>query len=88
MIIYVVYMLQPSNVLLSDIHFRNITGTSISDAAGNVVCSKKFPCCVDMANIDLVYKGTDKLMPKQFECANAKLTFKGKHNPAPCPCRR
>ncbi|TXG63378.1 hypothetical protein EZV62_010372 [Acer yangbiense] len=49
----------PSNVLLSDIHFRKITGTSISDAAVNVVCSKKFPCCVDMANIDLVYKGTD-----------------------------
>ncbi|TXG63381.1 hypothetical protein EZV62_010375 [Acer yangbiense] len=77
----------PSNVLLSDIHFRNITGTSISDAAVSVVCSKKFPCCVDMANIDLVYKGTDKL-PKKFECANAKLTFAGKQNPAPCPCRR
>ncbi|KAK0592593.1 hypothetical protein LWI29_021972 [Acer saccharum] len=77
----------PSNILLSDIHFRNITGTSISDAAVNVVCSKKFPCCVDMANIDLVYKGTNKL-PKKFECANAKLTFTGKQNPAPCPCRR
>ena len=77
----------PSNVLLNDIHFRNITGTSSSDAAVNVVCSKKFPCCVDMANIDLVYKGTDKLLEK-LECANAKLTFTGKQNPAPCPCRQ
>ena len=87
MVIYVVYMLQPSNVLLSGIHFRNITGTSISDATVNVACSKKFPCCVDMANIDLVYKGTDKLLEK-LECANAKLTFTGKQNPAPCPCRQ
>ncbi|KAK3194158.1 hypothetical protein Dsin_025468 [Dipteronia sinensis] len=47
--------------------------------------SHVFPCFVDMANIDLVYKGTDKL-PENFQCANAKLTFTGKQNPAPCPC--
>ncbi|KAK2649534.1 hypothetical protein Ddye_017023 [Dipteronia dyeriana] len=76
----------PSNVQLTDIHFRNITGTSISDAAVSLTCSKKYPCCVDLANIDLVYRGTDKL-PDNFECANAKLAFTGKQNPAPCPCR-
>ncbi|KAI9181131.1 hypothetical protein LWI28_011785 [Acer negundo] len=77
----------PSNVQLSDIHFRNITGTSTSEATVNVMCSKKFPCCVDMANINLVYKGADKQSEK-FQCANAKLTFTGKQNPAPCPCRQ
>ncbi|KAK3194157.1 hypothetical protein Dsin_025467 [Dipteronia sinensis] len=75
----------PSNVALTDIHFKNITGSSMTDTAVNFVCTKKFPCCVELADIDLVYKGGEKNPPKQ-ECVNAKVTFAGKQNPGACRC--
>ncbi|KAK3194156.1 hypothetical protein Dsin_025466 [Dipteronia sinensis] len=74
-----------SNVALTDIHFKNITGSSMTDTVVNFVCTKNFPCCVELADIDLVYKGGEKNPPKQ-ECVNAKVTFAGKQNPAACRC--
>ncbi|KAK4847909.1 hypothetical protein QYF36_007052 [Acer negundo] len=40
---------------------------------------------VELADVDLVYKGGEKVPQKQ-ECVNAKVTFAGKQNPAACRC--
>ncbi|KAK2649533.1 hypothetical protein Ddye_017022 [Dipteronia dyeriana] len=58
-------------------------GAQKPETAVNFVCSKKIPCCVELADVDLVYKGGEKDPPKQ-ECVNAKVTFAGKQNPAAC----
>ncbi|KAH7578193.1 hypothetical protein ACOSP7_000603 [Xanthoceras sorbifolium] len=76
---------EPSNVALTDVHFKNIRGTSISEVPVSLVCSKTFPCCVDMTDINLVYKGDENEIEKA-ECVSAKVNFFGKQNPPPCRC--
>ncbi|KAF2312020.1 hypothetical protein GH714_027772 [Hevea brasiliensis] len=50
---------EPSRVKISDVHFRNIKGTSTSIVAVNVECSSAVPCeGVELQDIDLAYTGS------------------------------
>ncbi|KDP27317.1 hypothetical protein JCGZ_21001 [Jatropha curcas] len=74
---------QPSNskVKVSDVHFRNIKGTSVSPVAVDFQCSSSFPCeGVELSDIDLTYIG-DKPSIESASCSNAKVTCGGKQNP-------
>jgi galacturan 1,4-alpha-galacturonidase len=73
-----------SHVKITDIHIRNIKGTSVSPVAVNVVCSKLFPCDgLDFFNINLKYNGT-KPAELSSACTNAKPNYSGLQSPAPC----
>ncbi|XP_042485420.1 exopolygalacturonase-like [Macadamia integrifolia] len=76
----------PSRVQVSDVHFRDIRGTSATKVAVNIACSQQFPCQnVELHNINLKYKGpTSSNLPATSSCANAKLGFSGIQNPPPC----
>ncbi|KAK4780700.1 hypothetical protein SAY87_016806 [Trapa incisa] len=72
----------PSSVKVTDIHFRNIKGTTITDEAVSLVCSSLKPCdAIEMADIDLTYSGSK---PFKAVCTNAKVTFTGKQSPPSC----
>lgn len=74
----------PSKVAVSNVKFINIKGTSTSEVGVDFQCSKVVPCQgVRMSNIDLKYVGEKK---KSFtsSCSNAKVTYDGTQNPAPC----
>lgn len=80
-------ILQGSNVKLSDIHFRNIRGASLSHVAVTLNCSNAFPCQgVELVDIDLSYIGapSNDGVPVRSTCQNVKPTFTGKMNPAAC----
>ncbi|KDP34800.1 hypothetical protein JCGZ_10580 [Jatropha curcas] len=75
---------QPSNskVKVSDVHFKNIKGTSISAAAVDLQCSSAFPCeGVELSDIDLTYIGNEPSTESAL-CSNAKVTCDGIQNPA------
>jgi len=77
---------KPSQVKVSDVHFRNIRGTSTSQVAVNIMCSQSVPCQnVQLFNINLKYNG-NKLngLPAIAACSNAKLGFSGIQIPPPC----
>ncbi|KAK4791747.1 hypothetical protein SAY86_032160 [Trapa natans] len=72
----------PSSVKVTDVHYRNIRGTTISDHAVSLTCSSLKPCdAIEMSDIDLAYSGTKPFMSV---CTNAKITFKGKQSPESC----
>ena len=74
-----------SNVKLSDVHFRNIRGTSATGVAVALHCSESNPCeGVELADIDFTLCPTAKGGPISSACENAKATFTGKQNPAGC----
>uniref|UniRef100_A0A7N0ZT00 Polygalacturonase n=1 Tax=Kalanchoe fedtschenkoi TaxID=63787 RepID=A0A7N0ZT00_KALFE len=73
-----------SYVKISDIHVRNIRGTSAKPVAVNLICSKAFPCeGLDFYNIDLRYSGTDPARITS-SCINAKASYGGIQRPPPC----
>lgn len=75
---------QPSRVKISDVHFKNIRGTSTSDVAISILCSTLVPCeGVELVDIDLAYVGPGK-KPFIASCLNAKAIFGGKQNPPAC----
>lgn len=77
-----------SNVKLSDVHFKNIRGTSLSHVAITLNCSDVFPCeRVELADIDLSYTGAPAMdgVTVRSACQNIKPTLTGKMNPAACP---
>ncbi|XP_019054791.1 PREDICTED: exopolygalacturonase-like [Nelumbo nucifera] len=77
---------QPSRVKISDVHFKNIRGTSASKVAVNIACSEQLPCeDVQLFDIDLKYNSTkpDDLAPLAL-CSNAQPDFGGTQMPAPC----
>ncbi|XP_017251944.1 exopolygalacturonase-like [Daucus carota subsp. sativus] len=81
---------QGSNVKLSDIHFRNIRGTSLTNVAVTLNCSSTFPCeGVELVDIDLSYAGapSQDSLPVQSACQNVKPTVSGIMNPPACPAR-
>ncbi|KAL3649129.1 hypothetical protein CASFOL_005532 [Castilleja foliolosa] len=76
---------QASNVRLSDVHFRNIRGTTISPVAVSVNCSSTYPCDdVELSNIDL--RPIGHIDPLRSACSNAKFSIKGDLNPGPTKC--
>lgn len=80
------FLVQPSKVAISDVHFRNIRGTAaIKKPAISLTCSEAVPCKgVELEDIDIVpVEGADgKLKPNA--CLNAKPVLKGKLNPEAC----
>ncbi|KAG9145751.1 hypothetical protein Leryth_011189 [Lithospermum erythrorhizon] len=77
---------EPSNVHISDVHFTNIRGTTISQAPVALNCSDAFPCdAVELNNIDLVPAPESKFKTVTSVCANTKFALLGKSvNPAGC----
>ncbi|OIW07003.1 hypothetical protein TanjilG_02637 [Lupinus angustifolius] len=77
----------PSNSVwkISNVHFRKIRGSTISDVAVSLQCSSKNPCQgVEVADVDLILhapKGNTALVSS---CMNAKAIFGGKLNPPAC----
>ncbi|KAM7505362.1 hypothetical protein LguiB_004266 [Lonicera macranthoides] len=73
----------PSKVKISKVSFKNIKGTSSTQLAVKLVCSKGFPCeGVEVGDIDLTYNGKEG--PAISQCANLSPTFTGKLNPPEC----
>jgi len=56
------------NVKISDVVYKNIAGTSISQTVINLACSKSFPCeAIKMENVNLSYGNKEA----QSLCKNA-----------------
>ncbi|KAA8543072.1 hypothetical protein F0562_021433 [Nyssa sinensis] len=73
-----------SKVKISDVHFKNIRGTSVSDVAVALDCSEANPCeGIELVDIDLAYSGA-RGSSLSAACSNAKATFTGKLSPVGC----
>lgn len=76
-----------SLVKISDVHFKNIRGTTISTNAVALSCSDVVPCeGIELVDIDLSYTGGSTIQNFIFSsaCEHAIATFSGKQNPPPC----
>ncbi|XP_057483266.1 exopolygalacturonase clone GBGE184-like [Actinidia eriantha] len=76
-----------SNVKISDVHFKNIRGTTISNVAVSLNCSDTVPCeGVELVDIDFKYTGkiTAQDVTLTAACENVKATFSGTQNISPC----
>ncbi|KAJ0092690.1 hypothetical protein Patl1_24992 [Pistacia atlantica] len=63
-----------SIIKISDIRFINITGTSVSEVAVDLACSKQTPCTdVHLSNINLRYSGNQSNVPFSSSCLNAQV---------------
>lgn len=73
-----------SNWKVSDVHFRNIKGTTPTDSAISFDCSKKFPCDgIEVSNVQLTMSAGSR--EKIFSsCTNVKPSFSGNINPPAC----
>ncbi|XP_031120742.1 exopolygalacturonase clone GBGE184-like [Ipomoea triloba] len=78
--------IEPSNVEISNVHFRNIKGTAaIRKPAITLTCSESVPCKgVELSDIDIVPVEGAKGKLKPNACLNIKAVFKGKSNPGAC----
>ncbi|XP_023528401.1 exopolygalacturonase-like [Cucurbita pepo subsp. pepo] len=76
----------PSRVKISDVHFINVKGSTISSVAVHLKCSKRFPCQnIELFNINLKYSGPPKKsLPFVSTCTNAKVGYRGVQFPPPC----
>ncbi|KAF8036820.1 hypothetical protein BT93_C2515 [Corymbia citriodora subsp. variegata] len=77
---------KPSSVKVSDVHFKNIRGTTVSEVAVTLLCSSSNPCDpMELSDIDLSFAG-DSSGSKSItsSCTNAKPTFIGMQNPPAC----
>ncbi|CAL0320844.1 unnamed protein product [Lupinus luteus] len=77
----------PSNSVwkISNVHFRKIRGTTISEVAVSLQCSSKNPCVgVEVADVNLSLHGPKGNTALVSSCANAKAKFGGKLNPPAC----
>lgn len=73
---------------ISDVHFKNIRGSSITNVAVSLNCSNVVPCeGVELVDIDLAFTGR---LGKEYgtsilsQCENAQPTFTGKQKPGAC----
>ncbi|KAK9690889.1 hypothetical protein RND81_09G161200 [Saponaria officinalis] len=74
----------PSGVRLSDIYFKNIRGTSLSEVAVSLFCSKGFPCKnVFLQNVHLNLTTGERLPVST--CENVEARYIGTQMPPPCP---
>lgn len=70
---------------ISDVHFRRISGTTVSNVAVSLQCSTKNPCeGVEVADVNLTYAGRPDNTTFISSCSNANATFGGKLNPPAC----
>ncbi|GKV30631.1 hypothetical protein SLEP1_g39423 [Rubroshorea leprosula] len=66
----------PSKIKISDISFKNIRGTSATQLAVRIICSKGIPCKnVAISDVHLTYNGKEG--PATSECANVQPTVTG-----------
>lgn len=73
---------EPSKVKISDVHFKNIRGTTISPIAVNLNCSIAFPCeGVELFDINLT-PSAGIVEPLSAAFSNAKYSITGKLNAA------
>lgn len=73
----------PSQVKISKVTFQNIKGTSRSQNAVTLLCSKGSPCeGVEVGDIDISYSGKEG--PAKSNCENITPSLKGKQNPPVC----
>ncbi|KAI3457747.1 hypothetical protein Pfo_014410 [Paulownia fortunei] len=73
----------PSRVKISDVSFEDIRGTSASQVAVQLRCSKGSPCQnVELSNINLGYHGSNGSATS--ECANVKPKLTGHLFPPAC----
>ncbi|XVF22171.1 hypothetical protein REPUB_Repub12eG0150700 [Reevesia pubescens] len=82
----------PSKVKVSNVHYKNIRGTAISDVALSLTCSSGVPCeGVELIDIDLAYKAAPNASKKgknatmSASCLNVKVKSGGKQSPPACP---
>lgn len=74
---------EQSKVKISDVHFVNIKGTTISKIPVAISCSEAVPCeGVELADIDLSPSGAVSSLTSV--CDNAKFVLKGKSIPPGC----
>ncbi|KAH7863925.1 hypothetical protein Vadar_023580 [Vaccinium darrowii] len=75
-----------SFVKISDVHYRNVRGTSVSNVAVSLQCSSAIPCQgIELADIDLALSpNAPKKFPLSATCSNAKTFSTGKQNPPAC----
>ncbi|KAK4342460.1 hypothetical protein RND71_038276 [Anisodus tanguticus] len=70
----------PSQVKISKVSIKNVRGTSRTQDAVLLLCSKGVPCeGVEIGDIDIAYNGKEG--PAKSRCENVKPTFVGKQNP-------
>uniref|UniRef100_K7LGW5 Uncharacterized protein n=1 Tax=Glycine max TaxID=3847 RepID=K7LGW5_SOYBN len=70
---------------ISNIHFRKIQGTTVSNVAVSLQCSTSNPCeGVEIADVDLAYAGRPHNTSFVSSCSNAKTIFGGILNPPAC----
>ncbi|KAF3666414.1 Polygalacturonase [Capsicum annuum] len=73
----------PSQVKISKVSINNIRGTSRTQDAVLLLCSKGVPCeGVEVGDIDISYNGKEG--PAKSNCENVKPAFVGKQNPPVC----
>ncbi|KAL0332686.1 UNVERIFIED_CONTAM: Polygalacturonase [Sesamum calycinum] len=74
---------RPSFIKISKVNLKNIRGTTNSEEAVTLLCSKLKPCeNVVVGDIDLKYNGNRG--PITTKCVNVQPTFVGKQNPPIC----
>ncbi|XP_059274579.1 polygalacturonase-like [Lycium ferocissimum] len=73
----------PSQVKISKVSFKNIKGTSRTQEAIQLMCSKGVPCeGVEVGDIDIKYSGNEG--PAKSTCENVDPSLVGKQHPPVC----
>ncbi|KMT06011.1 hypothetical protein BVRB_7g163410 [Beta vulgaris subsp. vulgaris] len=87
---------KPNLAKITNVHFKNIRGTTTTNAAVSFVCSKLAPCDeIKVSDVNLSFTGKSTLVDKSSlvgkvanilstTCVNAKVKFSGKHDGLNC----
>ncbi|KAJ0034931.1 hypothetical protein Pint_26449 [Pistacia integerrima] len=69
---------------MNNVRYNNIRGTSSSEVAVNLMCSKENPCQnVEIGDINMVYNGGNEGRATS-PCSNVEAILRGNHNPTTC----
>ncbi|KAJ8749548.1 hypothetical protein K2173_026197 [Erythroxylum novogranatense] len=76
---------KPSIVEITDVHFKNMKGTTVSNVAVSFSCSSSFPCKgIELFDIDLALNNPRaKNSSILSQCLNAEIKSGGTQNPSP-----